>query len=129
MKPSIIVALLAAVLIPAVALAGMPAYFLSDAADARIEAISFFLLVLLLASVGVHRLWNGLARELERVPHLSFRGALALTCLLALAFYLMLVMVSGARELMTPGAWEKNGATYRLTSERSEPHPDRRGER
>jgi len=26
-------------------------------------------------------------------------------------------MISGARELMTPGAWEHNGVTYRLKSE------------
>lgn len=26
----------------------------------------------------------------------------------------VLTMISGARELMTPGAWEKRGATYRL---------------
>src|SRR5262249_30092928 len=26
----------------------------------------------------------------------------------------VLTMISGARELMTPGAWEKNGVTYRL---------------
>ena len=26
-------------------------------------------------------------------------------------------MISGARELMTPGAWEKHGATYQLTKD------------
>jgi len=26
----------------------------------------------------------------------------------------VLTMISGARELMTPGAWEKDGAIYRL---------------
>jgi hypothetical protein len=29
-------------------------------------------------------------------------------------FILVLTMISGARELMTPGAWEKQGFTYRL---------------
>ncbi len=31
-----------------------------------------------------------------------------------LLFTVVLAMISGARELMTPGAWEKQGATYRL---------------
>ena len=31
-----------------------------------------------------------------------------------LAFILVLTMISGARELMTPGAWERSGATYKL---------------
>jgi hypothetical protein len=33
---------------------------------------------------------------------------------LGLLFVLVLTMISGARELMTPGAWEKRGLTYRL---------------
>ena len=37
-------------------------------------------------------------------------------------------MISGARELMTPGAWEKQGATYRLSTEDS-PAPDALAER
>jgi hypothetical protein len=35
-----------------------------------------------------------------------------------LLFLLILTMISGARELMTPGAWEKHGSTYRLKDER-----------
>jgi hypothetical protein len=31
-----------------------------------------------------------------------------------LLFLLILTMISGARELMTPGAWEKHGSTYEL---------------
>ena len=31
--------------------------------------------------------------------------------------HVVLAMISGARELMTPGAWEKHGATYRLKEE------------
>jgi hypothetical protein len=31
-------------------------------------------------------------------------------------FVLVLTMISGARELMTPGAWEPNGATHRLAN-------------
>jgi hypothetical protein len=31
-------------------------------------------------------------------------------------FVVVLTMISGARELMTPGAWEKNGLTHKLKS-------------
>ena len=31
---------------------------------------------------------------------------------------IVLTMISGARELMTPGAWERNGVTYRLSESR-----------
>jgi hypothetical protein len=31
-----------------------------------------------------------------------------------LMFYVVLTMISGARELLTPGAWEKQGVGYRL---------------
>jgi hypothetical protein len=33
-------------------------------------------------------------------------------------FLLVLTMISGARELMTPGAWEKKGFTYQLVRDR-----------
>ena len=32
-------------------------------------------------------------------------------------FVLVLTMISGARELMTPGAWKKDGITYVLEDE------------
>jgi hypothetical protein len=39
-----------------------------------------------------------------------------LVVLWGLLFVLVLTMISGARELLTPGAWEKQGATYRLAT-------------
>lgn len=47
---------------------------------------------------------------------------LTLAVATALLFVLVLTMISGARELMTPGAWEKKGLTYRLVP-RSPPPP------
>ena len=68
------------------------------------------------AAVGlaVQRIWNRLGLDFERLPRLSYRGALAFVVLWGLAFHLVLTMISGARELMTPGAWERDGATYML---------------
>jgi len=97
------------------AYAGMPVpYTLNDVARLRIETISFFLLVLLLSSGAIQILWNSLRKSFTRLPRLSFPKAVALMCLWGLLFLIVLAMIAGGRELMTPGAWEKQGATYRL---------------
>lgn len=102
-------------LTPAVALAGMPSFLLSEVASLRFQAISFFLLVFLLVSLAVWALWNRLRRDVPRLPPLGFRAALALVFLWGLGFQLVLSMIAGGRELMTPGAWRKKGATHQLT--------------
>jgi len=97
------------------AMAGMPAPFqLTEIARMRLEAISFFLVVLLVMAVLVQLVWNGLRGAFTRLPRLSYWKALGLVFLWGLLFSVVLSMISGARELMTPGAWEKQGATYRL---------------
>lgn len=94
--------------------AGMPSWTVSDLANARIDAISFFLVVLLLLALLVKFLWNYLAKDFQKLPKITYPRALAAVTLWGLLFLLVLTMISGARELMTPGAWEKNGATYKL---------------
>lgn len=89
---------------------------LSDLAEMRFQSISFFLLVLLVSAWGIKLLWNGLRRDFPRLPWLSYKRALALVTLWGFLFVLVLTMISGARELMTPGAWEKDGLTYKLKS-------------
>ena len=93
--------------------AGMTVYDLTDVARLRLEDISFFLLLLLLATFGIRFLWNFLARDLSRLPRLSFLKAFSLTALLSLFMLLILVMIAGARELLTPGAWYRQGSHYR----------------
>lgn len=103
--------------------AGMPAYrvadlprvrTLADVARLRFEVISFFGLALLIFAAMIQRLWNGLRKDFARLPRLSYLRALSVVLLWGLLFLLVLTMISGARELMTPGAWEKVGVTYRL---------------
>ena len=101
-------------LTPAVALAGMPSFMLTEVASQRFQAISFFLVLFLLVSLAVRALWNRLGRDVPRLPKLGFGSALALVFLWGLGFQLVLSMIAGGRELMTPGAWEKKGATYEL---------------
>ncbi len=107
--------------------AGMPrtSVLLTDTTTVRLDVISFFLLVLVLSTLAVRWLWNGLARDFPRLPRLSHRGAAGLVLVWGAAFTLVLAMISGARELMTPGAWKPNGATYTL-ADASPTEADRR---
>jgi hypothetical protein len=107
------------------AYAGMPVLTLSDLARMRFQVISFFLLVLLLATWVIQRIWNALRHDLPRLPHLSYKRALGVVALWGLLFVLILTMISGARELMTPGAWKKQGLTYALADGASEKNQSR----
>ena len=104
---------------PAVALAGMPSMDLSDWAATRIDTISFFAALFLILAVVLRLLWNFLARDFPALPVLTFKRALAAVLLLSLLLAVVLTMIAGARELLTPGAWQKQGHIYRL----SEPKP------
>ena len=51
----------------------------------------------------------------------ALKHAFSLLLVCSLFLYVVLTMISGARELMTPGAWVTTGATYQLAT------PDRDG--
>ena len=87
---------------------------LNEEPHQRLQSISFFLLGIGVATVGVMALWNVLARDFRVLPKLTIAKAFSLVVLWGLLFVLVLTMISGARELMTPGAWRKSGATYSL---------------
>ena len=96
------------------ALAGMPAVMLSDLARMRFQTISFFLAVFVVCSWVVCWIWNSARKDFPRLPYLTYRRAISLVALWGLLFLLVLTMISGARELMSPGAWKKEGFTYKL---------------
>ncbi|WP_169977223.1 hypothetical protein [Tautonia rosea] len=100
-----------------VAWAGMPSITLTDLARMRMQTLSFFLLGILICSWIVQRIWNGLSKDFTWLPRLTFGKALGLITLWGFLFVLILTMISGARELMTPGAWEKQGLTYTIVEE------------
>lgn len=108
---------------PAQAVAGMPSLTLTDAASLRLQSISFFLSAFLVSSFLVRWIWNSLRSDFPRLPRLSYPRALALVGLWGLLFLLVLTMISGARELMTPGAWKKDGLTYALDDGTKSPGP------
>lgn len=108
---------------PSIARAGMPSIGLSEVAQLRFEAISFFLIVFLLAALAIKLLWNWLGSDFAWLPRLTYAKAIGLTTLWGLLFVIVLTMISGARELMTPGAWIKKGATYKLNNEEASLSP------
>jgi hypothetical protein len=110
-------------LVPSVSLAGMPIPLPDDIGTVlrlredpaqRLQVVSFFLGGLLLSALAVKWLWNSLQREFSKLPKISYGKSLVITIAWGLLFCIVLVMISGARELMTPGAWKKTGATYQL---------------
>lgn len=111
---------------PAPAHAGMPSITLTDVARLRLDAISFFLVGFLLSSWGLQLLWNRLRKDFSALPRLGYGRAVGLVTLWGLLFVLVLTMISGARELMTPGAWQKQGWTYRLSEGAAPPEQARR---
>jgi hypothetical protein len=97
--------------------AGMTVVTLTDVAAARLDALSFFLFTYLAISWVVKLIWNQLAKSFVSLPYLKYRQALGGVFVTGLLFYVVLTMISGARELLTPGAWEKQGSGYRLRGE------------
>jgi len=89
---------------------------LTDVVRLRVQTISFFLLVLLLSALGVQGIWNALTSDFPRLPRLSYKKAVGVMVLWGLLFTLILTMISGARELMTPGAWKKDGYLSKLSA-------------
>lgn len=96
---------------------------LGDSATMRLQTISFFLVGFFVAAGVVQLLWNVLRRDIPAMPRLSYGRAVAGVLLWGLLFVIVLTMISGARELMTPGAWKKQGFTFKLDEPKA-PSPD-----
>lgn len=110
-------ACLAVVLVPAVAWAGMPTPVLTEWAEMRFSAISFFTVGVLVSALVVKVLWNSLAKDFTKLPRLGYGRSLALVVLWGFLFLFVLTMIAGARELMTPEAWQLQGLTYKIVSQ------------
>jgi hypothetical protein len=104
----------------------MPSVTLTDVARLRLEAISFFLAGFLLSAWGLQVLWNRLRKDFPALPRLGYGRAVGLVSLWGLLFVLVLTMISGARELMTPGDWQRQGWTYRLAQDTASPEEARK---
>jgi hypothetical protein len=96
----------------------MPSITLSEIARVRIDAISFFLGCFLASAKVIQWIWNSVREDLPRLPRLTYGKAVGVVVLSGLLFLLVLTMISDARELMTPGAWRKEGFLYKLRDDR-----------
>ena len=110
-------------IVPSEALAGMPSPVLSDWAAVRFETLSFFVVVLLICAVAIRWLWNYLAKDFPSMPRLSYGRTLAMVVLVGMFLAVVLTMIAGARELLTPGAWQKQGLLYKVTPPATTPQP------
>ncbi len=116
--PAIALAVLGSIL---PAQAGMTVYGLRDIYRLRFEEVSFFLFLLILCAFVFQLLWNYAIKGFTFLPRLKFRQSACLTLLLGLAMLLILTMISGIREVLTPGAWRRQGTSYRLNDPSQEP--------
>ena len=114
--------LLAVLAMPRTTWAGMPSLTITDIGEARFKTISFFTVAFLTLARVIQALWNSCRNDFPRLPRLSYGRAVSVTLLWGLLFLLVLTMISGARELLTPGAWQKKGATYKLADPATENH-------
>lgn len=99
----------------------MTVYGLRDVVRLRLEEISFFIVLLIVCSFAFQLLWNFAFKGFRAIPRLKFRQALCLALLFGLMMLLILTMISGIREVLTPGAWRKQGTSYRLNDPSQEP--------
>ena len=118
------------VLSAAPAVAGMPSPLpmdviktlrLTEPAEMRLEAISFFAAVLLASPLLVRWLWNTVARDFQRMPRITYMKSLTLVAIWGLLFLVVLTMIAATRETMTPGVWQKQGLLYKLPAGQSPP--------
>lgn len=101
--------------------AGMTVYGLRDIHRMRFEEISFFLALLVGCAFVLKLLWNHAGKGYPAVPRLKFLQAFCLALLLGCSMLLILAMISGIREVLTPEAWRHQGTSYRLNSPAQEP--------
>ena len=101
--------------------AGMTVYGLRDIYRLRLEEISFFIVLLLVCAFVLKLLWNYAFKEFNAIPRLKYLQALCVALLFGLVMLLILTMISGIREVLTPGAWRHQGTSYRLNDPAQEP--------
>ena len=105
--------------------AGMTVYGLRDIYRLRLEEISFFLVLLLVCAFLVRLLWNHAFKGMPAVPRLGFLQSLSASILFGLLTLLILTMISGIREVLTPEAWRRQGTSYRLNDPSQDPARER----
>lgn len=101
--------------------AGMTVYGLNDLYRLRLQEISFFLILLLTCALILKALWNHAFKGFASVPRLSYGQSFCGALMFGMLMLLILTMISGIREVLTPGAWRRQGTSYRLNDPSQEP--------
>lgn len=103
---------------------------LTDLAQARLDALSFFSFGWLLCAAGFRLLWNAIAHERPGWRRLTYRRALAGSLAGSFLIIAVLSAVAGAWKFLWPRTWRESEATRQLTaavaledSERLPPDP------
>ena len=95
--------------------AGMPSIRLTPEVRNNLTGISFSIFVILVVvSLLIFLCWNKFLRGKE-LPKISWFKSLVIALLGGCLFCLILVMIAGSRELLTPGAWKQKGVLYELS--------------
>lgn len=94
--------------------AGMPSFTLRDIYRLRFQELSFFIFLLFACAFLFKLTWNYAVKGFNAIPRINYWRALSLSFLFGMAMLLVLTMISGIREVLTPEAWRKQGTTYRL---------------
>ena len=98
----------------ATAQAGMSSIVLTEYGVELITGLSTALFFGLVVSTLLVRFFWGLLVHETEWPKPTLAKSFAATFLGGLLFFLVLVMIAGSRELLTPGAWEQDGILYKL---------------
>ena len=94
--------------------AGMSTVTLSEFGRDRLIGISTVLFfVIIVVATTLTYCWNRLVAE-TTLPRLTHPKAIGFAFLTGLLFFLVLVMIAGSRELLSPGAWKPKGIVYEL---------------
>ncbi len=108
------------VVMPHDAYAGMSTVTLSRFGMERLIGLStvLFLLVVVVATTLTY-CWNRLVKD-TNWPRLTHPKAIGFAFLAGLLSFLVLVMIAGSRELLSPGAWKPKGILYELADKPGE---------
>jgi hypothetical protein len=101
--------------------AGMTVYGLRDVYRVRFQDISFFIFLFVVCSFILKLLWNHATKGFPSIPRLTFIRSSCVAGILGLSTLLILTMISGIREVLTPEAWRRQGSSYRLNAAAQEP--------
>ncbi|MDO5554514.1 MAG: hypothetical protein Q4G68_12210 [Planctomycetia bacterium] len=95
--------------------AGMPSIVLNHEPARHLISLSTALfLILVVSGFLVYVSWNRAFAD-TNIPRLTWGRSVSLCVVGGFLFLLVLVMIAGSRELLTPGAWQPQGRLYKLS--------------